>query len=96
MLRGSDIHEILRLHQKDLYHRFHVSRIGLFGSCLRADFGPDSDVDILVEFDGPMGWEFVDLKDHLEELLGREVDLVTQGALKPRLREPILREVAFL
>ena len=52
-------------------------------------------MDILVEFYAPIGWEFIDLKEFLEEILGREVDLVTVGALKPQLRDKILKEVVY-
>nr|NIQ07596.1 nucleotidyltransferase [Candidatus Korarchaeota archaeon]NIU85243.1 nucleotidyltransferase [Candidatus Thorarchaeota archaeon]NIW15326.1 nucleotidyltransferase [Candidatus Thorarchaeota archaeon]NIW53291.1 nucleotidyltransferase [Candidatus Korarchaeota archaeon] len=54
-----------------------------------------SDVDILVKFSEPIGWEVVDLKEYLESLLGKSVDLVTVNALKPQLKEKILAEVEY-
>lgn len=53
-------------------------------------------MDILVEFSEPVGWEFVELKEYLEEILGRTVDLVTKNALKKQLRDEILKEVRMV
>jgi len=78
-----------------LGERFKVKKIGVFGSYLHGEQSEESDVDILVEFYEPVGWEFIDLKDFLEETLGQEVDLVTVRALKPQLRDKILREVVY-
>jgi predicted nucleotidyltransferase len=75
--------------------RHHVARLALFGSALRADFGADSDVDVLVEFQpGHVpGLSFVSMERELSGLLqGRRVDLVTPRFLNGRIREQILRE----
>jgi len=70
-----------------------VSRVALFGSIARDEATFDSDVDLLVEFQGPVGlFHFVHVKRFLEQLLGRPVDLVTSDALHPALREVILAE----
>jgi predicted nucleotidyltransferase len=79
----------------ELRVKFGVKQIGLFGSFIRGEGVATSDIDLLVEFSDPIGWEFIDLKDLLESALGREVDLVTRDALKPRLRDQILAEVAY-
>ena len=72
---------------------FHVASLSLFGSIIRGEDGPESDIDILVEFTEPVGmFTFVRLNSYLEELLGNEVDLVTPEALKERLRDRILNE----
>ena len=76
-----------------LRDRFGVKSLGLFGSIARGDASPGSDVDILVEFDAPSFDHYMDLKFYLEERLGRPVDLVLKGSLKPALRDRILREV---
>lgn len=73
--------------------RFGVKSLGLFGSIARGEASPNSDVDILVEFNAPSFDHYMDLKFYLEERLGRPVDLVLKGSLKPALRERILREV---
>lgn len=78
-----------------LGEKFKVKEIGIFGSYIRGEELEESDLDILVEFKEPIGWEFIDLKEFLEEVLGKEVDLVTIGALKPQLRDKILQEVVY-
>ncbi len=70
-----------------------VKELWLFGSAAREDLGAGSDIDILVDFTAPVTlFEFARLRRHLESLLDRPVDLVTRDALKPQLREQILRE----
>lgn len=64
--------------------RFCVSQLAVFGSYARGDQRPDSDVDILVDFNAPVGVEFVDLAIYLEQLLGLRVDLVSKKGVKPR------------
>jgi hypothetical protein len=76
-----------------LKQRFGVSILGVFGSIVRGEVSLESDVDILVEFQVPTFDRYMDLKFHLEDLLGRSVDLVLKGSLKPALRDHILREV---
>ena len=89
------IKETLKKFKPILKDRFKVKQIGIFGSYVRGEESPESDIDILVEFAEPIGWEFIDVKEFLEEILGREVDLVTVKALKPQLREKIMREVVY-
>ena len=77
-----------------------IGRLSFFGSVLRKDFGPDSDVDVLVEFapDARVGlFEFVDLQRELGELLGRNVDLHTPASLSHFFRESVIdsAEVAY-
>jgi hypothetical protein len=79
-------------HKKEL-DTFGVRALSLFGSVARGEERPDSDIDILVEFERVGGlFEFVRLKNFLEQTLNQPVDLVTPDALKPQLREKILRE----
>jgi len=85
---------------RTLCERHGVTELSLFGSVLRDDFGPDSDVDVLIEY-APMVraslLDFAALQRELAETIGRRVDLVTKRALKPYLREQILagREVIY-
>ena len=75
--------------------RHHITRLAVFGSVLRADFGTDSDVDVLVDFEAGHvpGLEFVSIERELSALLqGRRVDLVTPKFLNTRIRERVLRE----
>ena len=75
-------------------HRLGVESIALFGSAARDELRDDSDVDVLVRFRERARFDaFMDLKFRLEDTLGRRVDLVTDAALKPRLRELIEGEL---
>lgn len=79
--------------QRPLLDRYGVSAVSLFGSVARGESTEDSDIDLLVEFSRPIGLlQFVELKQLLEEVFGRPVDLVTPRALKPQLRDQILKE----
>jgi len=79
-----------------LVARFHVRRLGYFGSFATGTATPDSDVDILAEFTEPPGWEFFELEELLENSLHRKVDLVTPDALKRQLKESILAQVEYV
>ncbi|MBI2900287.1 MAG: nucleotidyltransferase family protein [Planctomycetes bacterium] len=72
----------------------HIRRLALFGSILRDDFRPDSDIDVLVEFEpGHLpGLAFFELEQRLAGILGRKVDLNTPGFLSPSFRDDVLRE----
>jgi len=79
------------------HHR--IRRLCLFGSALRDDFGPNSDIDLLVEFDPEAEVGFLALarmQRELEALLGRPVDLVPRAGLKPAIREEILKSERLL
>jgi len=72
-----------------------VRRLSLFGSVIRDDFGPESDVDVLVELAPEAGIGFIGLglmEHELEEILGRKVDLVTPGGLSRYFRDQVLLE----
>jgi predicted nucleotidyltransferase len=87
-----DILRALRDHRSGL-EAFGVAHLRLFGSFARDEGRHNSDVDLLVEFNRPVGlFEFVRLQRQLAEIVGHRVDLVTPAALKPALRERILRE----
>jgi predicted nucleotidyltransferase len=74
--------------------RHHIRRLALFGSVLRDDFTPDSDVDVLVEFEPSHtpGLAFFAMQDELSKLLGRRVDLNTPGFLSEYFRDEVLEE----
>jgi predicted nucleotidyltransferase len=79
-----------------LSDRFSVERIGYFGSYSRNEQTDKSDIDILVEFRKPIGWEFFDLQEFLENELNIKVDLVSVLALKEQLRDSILKQVQYV
>lgn len=73
--------------------KYGIHSLSVFGSVARGQARKNSDVDILVDFEKPVGlFEYARLKMYLEGVLGREVDLVTPEALRKELREDILRE----
>jgi predicted nucleotidyltransferase len=78
----------------DFCRRHHIRRLSLFGSVLRDDFGPTSDVDVLVEFEpGHIpGLTFFSMEEELSQIIGRKVDLNTPGFLSPYFRDRIERE----
>jgi len=78
----------------DFCRRNRIRRLSLFGSVLRDDFRPDSDVDVLVEFEpeARVGWRFFSLEDELSGMLGRKVDLNTPGFLSDYFRDEVLAE----
>ena len=83
-LQDSQIAEFCRQH--------HIRRLALFGSVLRDDFADDSDVDVLIEFEPGVriGWDFITVQDDLAALIGRRVDLLTPGSIRPAYRDSIL------
>jgi hypothetical protein len=92
-----DIKCILLRNKAELRKRFKVKTIGVFGSYVRGEQKRQSDVDLLVEFEEPVGlFEFMDLEMYLTDLLGVKVDLVSKKALKPHIGERILKEVTMI
>lgn len=85
--------EELRRHRPEIEARFAVKRLSIFGSAARDELGADSDIDVLVEFNGKATFDgYMELKLYLERLLGRNIDLVTRDAVKPRMRLLIEQE----
>ena len=82
----------------DFCERHHIRRLALFGSVLRDDFTPESDVDVLVEFEAGRtpGFAFVRMQDELSEILGRRVDLNTVNSLSKYFRDEVLAEAEEL
>lgn len=80
-----------------LKDNYHVKNIGVFGSAARGQATSSSDIDILVEFSEPIGFfKFINLEEYLSSILGKEVDLVSKNALKPAIKDEILREVIYV
>lgn len=88
------IKQKIRKQKPFITERYKVKSIGIFGSYVRGEERKDGDIDILVEFQQPIGiFTFLDLEEYLTGLLGIKVDLVSKKALKPRIGEHILQEV---
>ncbi len=88
----ADVQRRLRAALPDLYARYSVTGLSVFGSFARGEQTAKSDVDLLVEFEQVPGWEFVALADELEALLGRKVDLGRAKYVKPAIRDSVLRD----
>jgi predicted nucleotidyltransferase len=85
--------QLLQDHKDAMRQRFGVRHLSLFGSTVRDESRDDSDVDVLVEFDGPATADrYFGLQFYLEDLFGCPVDLVTDKALRPELRPYIEKE----
>jgi uncharacterized protein len=86
---------------EDFCRRWKIAEFSLFGSVLRGDFGPDSDVDVLISFEPEIPWslfDWMDMIEELEKILGREVDVVEKSGLRnPFRRQAILsnRQVIY-
>lgn len=92
-MKREQVLELLARSKPELAARYGVTRLALFGSMARDVARADSDIDILVAFDGPATSErYFGVQFHLEDLLGRPVDLVTDKALRPELRPFVERE----
>lgn len=92
-LTGDDVLAALREHKSALVERFGVAGLALFGSFARGDAGADSDVDVLVRFDGPAtSKSYFGTQFYIEDLLGRPVDLVTDKALRAEFRPYVEQE----
>jgi predicted nucleotidyltransferase len=95
-MRRDEVIQALQSHRTDLRDRG-VKTLALFGSVVRGEARPESDVDLLVEFDRPVGlFEFLDLKEFLESVLNCNVDLGTPGGLRPRIRQRVLKEAVYV
>jgi len=82
----------------DFCRQHHIQKLSFFGSVLRDDFTPDSDIDVLVEFEPGFipGLDFFTIQNKLSALLGRRVDLNTPGFLSPRFRDQVITEAKVL
>ena len=90
------IKQIIKELKPELEKKFHVSSIGVFGSVARNDYSKNSDVDIIVDFSQPIGIEFIDLADLLEEKFHEQVDLVSKKGIKPQYFSSIENEIVYV
>lgn len=91
-----DIKQILKQLKPELVEKYHVHTIGIFGSAVREDFSPVSDIDIIVDFHQPVGIEFIDLADYIEAQLQKKVDLVSRNGIKDKYFEAIEGEIVYV
>ncbi|KYC49498.1 MAG: Nucleotidyltransferase domain protein [Candidatus Methanofastidiosum methylothiophilum] len=97
MKKLEEIERLIEEHKKEIKEKYYVREIGIFGSYIRGDANPESDLDILVKFDKTPGlFDFLDLEEYLTDLLGIKVDLVMKNSLKPYIGKIILNEAKYL
>ena len=91
---------IIKIEEKKPYLKkvYHIEEIGLFGSVVRGEQTAASDVVVLVKFEKGHSnlFNYIQLKDYLEKLLGNKVDLVMKNSIKPRLKDRILNEAKYV
>jgi predicted nucleotidyltransferase len=86
-MRKDEVLKLLAEHKPELVRRFSITDLALFGSTVRNEARTDSDIDVLVSFDGPAtSKRYFGVQFYLEDLLGSPIDLVTDKALRPQLR----------
>ena len=97
MIGLNEIKTKLSTHKNELRQRYNVKELGIFGSYAREAQKECSDIDILVAFEKTPGLlKFLELENHLSDLLGIAVDLVRKEAIRKELKETILREAVIL
>lgn len=96
-LRLSRVKQLIGQRRSHLRREFGLKTVGVFGSVARGDTTFASDIDLLVEFTQPISYfKFADLENELGQLLGARVDLVTPKALKPAVKDNILKDVRYV
>lgn len=92
----SVITSILHEMKPFLMEKYGVSSLGIFGSAARGDFREESDVDIIVDFKKPIGIEFIDLAEEIENRIPHKVDLVSRNGIKERYLQVIEPEIVYV
>ena len=96
MLTKNDILAKLRELKPALNKDYAVKEIGLFGSFSEESNNENSDIDLLVELERPIGWKFFSLELYLEKIFDRKIDLVTKNALKNQIKDNVLKQVNYV
>lgn len=88
--------EELRTYKPELQRKFPISRLGVFGSYARGEAGENSDIDVAVELNGPMGLNFVAMAIEIEDLFGTKVDVVPKRAIKPPYLASVEKDILYV
>ncbi len=86
---------ILRKHQPELQRKYPVARFGVFGSYARGEATSESDIDIAVEINGPMGLNFVAMADEIESYFGIKTDVVPKRSIKPEYLQSVEKDIVY-
>ena len=95
MITKNDILNKLRELKPFLHQNYNVKEIGLFGSFSDETYTEESDIDIIVELEKPIGWKFFSLELYLQSVFNRKIDIVTKNAIKEPIRENILKQINY-
>lgn len=96
MIGLEDAKKILRENRSHLFTDYPIKELAIFGSFARGEAGEDSDIDIMVEFSQPVGFEIVDLVEELEELLQHKVDIVSKKAIRPNVMPFVKKDLVYV
>ena len=96
MITKTDIINKLKDLKPELYKDYSVKETGLFGSFSNDSYTKESDIDLLVVLEKPIGWKFFSLELYLEKVFNRKIDLVTKSALKEQIKSSILQQVYYI
>ena len=96
MKTTNEVRYILFQNKQSLINKYKIKQIGIFGSYARGEQTPESDIDILVEFEETPGLEFINLAELVERLVGERVDLVSRGAIRPDRWKYIEEDIIYV
>jgi predicted nucleotidyltransferase len=96
MIGLENARRILKENKSHLFATYPIKEMAIIGSFARGEAGEDSDIDILVEFSEPVGFEVVDLAEDLEELLRHKVDLVSKKAIRPNVMPFVEKDLVYV
>ena len=88
--------EKLRAYKPELQRKYPISRLGVFGSYARGEAKENSDIDIAVELNGPMGLNFVEMADEIERLFGVKVDVVPKRSIKSVYLSSVEKDILYV
>ncbi|MBL4656976.1 MAG: nucleotidyltransferase family protein [Flavobacteriales bacterium] len=92
----AQIRDLLIENKRKLFEKYHLRTLGIFGSYAKNQQSKDSDIDILVEFEKPIGIKFIDLAEELEKLLNTKVDLVSKNGVKKKYLDRIQQDLTYV
>ncbi len=96
MLHTDQIIKLLQTNKQLLFGQYPLTELGIFGSAVRSDFTEKSDIDIIIDYNKPMGIEFIDLANDLEKIVHRKVDLVSKKGIKKKYYKQIEKDIIYV